>query len=89
MATRGQDIASAIKREICAEDPSHRVFVDLSAFPQDPKNFASAEPFYTGVITGHPGDHGMSVIADGLLKAMVAVGDGQGTPATDAGAGGK
>ena len=61
-----------IKRQVCAEDPSHRVFVDLSAFGQDPTNFASAEPYYTGVIVGHPGDKGMALIADALLKAMVA-----------------
>jgi len=61
-----------MKREVCAEDPSHRVFVDLSAFGQDPTNFASAEPYYTGVIVGHPGDKGMALIADALLKAMVA-----------------
>jgi lysophospholipase L1-like esterase len=64
-----------IKREVCAEDPTHRHFVDLSDFPKDPKNFASSETFYTGVITGHPGDHGMSVIADALLKAIFTVAD--------------
>lgn len=61
-----------IKREVCAEDPSHRVFVDLSDFGKDPTNFASSEPYYTGVIVGHPGDRGMARIADALLKAMVA-----------------
>ena len=60
-----------IKRQLCAEDPSHRIFVDLNSFGQDPKNFASAEPYYTGVITGHPGDKGMAVIADALFKGMV------------------
>lgn len=63
-----------IKRELCAEDPEHRVYVDLSSFGQDPKNLASAEPHYTGVITGHPGDKGMGVIAEALLEAMVARG---------------
>jgi len=67
-----------IKREVCAEDPSHRVFVDMSDFGQDPTNLASAEPYYTGVITGHPGDKGMARIADALLKAMVAHTDPQG-----------
>lgn len=65
-----------IKREVCAEDPSHRVFVDLSQFGKDPANFASAEPHYTGIIVGHPGDKGMAVIADALLKAMVEHGQG-------------
>lgn len=64
-----------IKREVCAEDPSHRVFVDLSQFGQDPANFASAEPHYTGIIVGHPGDRGMAVIADALLRAMVEHGE--------------
>jgi hypothetical protein len=61
-----------IKRQVCAEDPSRRVFVDMRDFGQDPRNFASAEPYYTGVIVGHPGDRGMAWIADALLKAMVA-----------------
>ncbi len=64
-----------IKREVCAEDPERRVFVDLSQFGQDPANFASAEPHYTGVIVGHPGDKGMATIADALLKAMVERGE--------------
>lgn len=60
-----------IKRQVCAEDPERRVFVDLTTFGQDPANFASAEPHYTGVIVGHPGDKGMATIADALLRAMV------------------
>jgi hypothetical protein len=71
-----------IKRQVCAEDPSHRVFVDLSAFGQDKTNFASAETFYTGVVVGHPGDKGMGVIADAILKAMVV--HGEAAPAADA-----
>jgi hypothetical protein len=61
-----------IKREVCAEDPCCRVYVDLSAFGADPANFASAEPYYTGAIVGHPGDKGMALIASTLLEAMVA-----------------
>ena len=61
-----------IKQELCAEDPAHRVYVDLSAFGADATNFASAEPYYSGIIVGHPGDKGMALIADTLLKAMVA-----------------
>lgn len=60
-----------IKRQVCAEDPTHRVFVDLSSFHEDPTNFASAESYYTGVIVGHPGDKGMAQIAAALLEAMV------------------
>jgi hypothetical protein len=45
--------------------------VDLSDFGRDPANFASAEPHYKGIIVGHPGDKGMAVIADALLKAML------------------
>ncbi len=63
-----------IKREVCAEAPEHRVYVALSSFGRDPSNLASAEPHYTGVITGHPGDKGMAVIAEALLAAMVARG---------------
>jgi len=75
------------KRQVCAEDPAHRVFVDMSDFGQDPTNFASAEPYYTGVIVGHPGDKGMARIADALLKAMVTHADAQGAPPAPATAG--
>lgn len=68
-----------IKREACAEDPAHRTFVDLSGFHKDATNLASAEPFYTGIIVGHPGDKGMAAIAAALLEAMV--GRGLGTAA--------
>ena len=61
-----------IKRQVCAEDPSHRVFVDISTFGADPANLASAEKLFTGVIVGHPGDKGMSVIGEALLKAIIA-----------------
>jgi hypothetical protein len=61
-----------IKQQVCAEDPEHRVFVDLSAFGADATNLASAEPYFQGVITGHPGDKGMEFIATKLFEAMEA-----------------
>lgn len=63
-----------IKQELCAEDPDHRAYVDLSIFHEDPTNFASAEPYYQGIIVGHPGDKGMARIAAALLAAMLARG---------------
>ena len=51
-----------IKRRICAEDPTHRVFVDLSAVGKDAANIGGY---------GHPNDKGMAVIADMLFNAMV------------------
>jgi len=69
-----------IKKQVCAEDPSNRVYVDLSGLREDPTNFASSEPFYSGVIVGHPGDKGMAVIADALLKAVVHAADDQSAP---------
>ncbi|MEI8078957.1 MAG: SGNH/GDSL hydrolase family protein [bacterium] len=51
-----------IKKEVCAEDPSHRVFVDMSQL-HDPK--------YLGQF-GHPSDEGMNVIANNLFNAMEA-----------------
>ena len=53
----------AIKRQICAEDPTHRVFVDLSTVMQNPANVGGY---------GHPSDAGMAVIADAMFSAMVA-----------------
>lgn len=52
-----------IKRELCAEDPTHRTFVDLSAVLQDPTNIGGY---------AHPSDKGMAVIADKMFNAMVA-----------------
>jgi hypothetical protein len=49
----------AIKRLACAEDPSHRVFVDLNGLAD-----LSGE-------AGHPNDAGMAIIADTLYDAMV------------------
>lgn len=60
-----------IKQEVCAEAPARRIYVDLSAFGADPTNLASAEPYYSGIIVGHPGDKGMTFIADGVLGAML------------------
>jgi hypothetical protein len=51
-----------IKRELCAEDPTHRIFVDLSAVLQDQMNIGGY---------AHPSDKGMAVIADTLFNAMV------------------
>jgi hypothetical protein len=52
----------AIKRGVCAEDPTHRVFVDLSSVSKDSSNMGAY---------GHPGDKGMRLIADMLFKAIL------------------
>jgi lysophospholipase L1-like esterase len=57
----------SIKKEVCAEDSSHRVFVDLSLLNK---------PKYIGQFD-HPSDEGMRVIADRLFKAIEAVAQGQ------------
>jgi hypothetical protein len=49
-----------IKRDLCAEDSAHRVFVDLSKVGPDAARGAYA----------HPNDKGMAIIADTLFKAM-------------------
>lgn len=51
----------AIKKAACAEDPSRRVFVDLSCVGQDLSNFGDYN---------HPNDQGMAVIADRLFETM-------------------
>jgi alpha-galactosidase len=56
-------IIDDIKRQIVAEDPTHRVFVDMSGF--------SLEPSHVGFLD-HPSDKGMMFIADTLFNAMVA-----------------
>ena len=48
-----------IKRQMCDEDPSHRVFVDLAAAHVD-----------TSGAAGHPGDAGMAAIAEAIWKAV-------------------
>jgi hypothetical protein len=50
-----------VKQQVVAEDPGHRVFVDLSGFRKDPSNNGFLD---------HPNDQGMKFIADTLFKAM-------------------
>ena len=50
-----------IKRQVCAEDPTHRFFVDLSSVWHDPANHGEL---------GHPNDQGMAMLADLLFRAM-------------------
>jgi len=50
-----------IKRRVCAEDPTHRTFVDISAYQAD---IATNGP------VGHPSDTGMKLIADTLFAAI-------------------
>jgi hypothetical protein len=52
-----------IKRELCAEDPTHRVFVDLTSVCRDLTNVGAYS---------HPNDKGMATIADLMFQAMVA-----------------
>ncbi len=52
-----------MKRSICAEDPAHRMFVDLSAVGKDPSNMGEY---------AHPNDKGMALIADMMFKAVLA-----------------
>jgi hypothetical protein len=52
----------AIKKKIVAEDPKHRIFVDLSAIGANPS-------LYIGDAS-HPSDAGMALIANTMFKAM-------------------
>jgi len=52
-----------IKRSICAEDPTQRVFVDLSSVAKDPANMGAY---------AHPNDKGMALIADAIFQAITA-----------------
>lgn len=52
-----------IKRDLCADDPAHRVFVDMTS--------VQGYPFVAGSYA-HPDDKGMEIIADTLFKAMTA-----------------
>jgi hypothetical protein len=53
---------ASIKQQLCAADPTHRVFVDLTAVMQTPANVGAY---------GHPSDPGMAVIANTIYGAMV------------------
>jgi lysophospholipase L1-like esterase len=50
-----------IKQKICAEDPTHRVFVDLSSVCKDPSNMGDY---------AHPNDKGMALIANLIFVAI-------------------
>lgn len=50
-----------IKRRVCAEDPSHRTFVDI---PDYAKDISANGP------VGHPNDKGMKLIADTLFVVI-------------------
>ena len=52
-----------MKRNVCAEDPAHRVFVDLTSVAKDPANMGAY---------GHPGDKGMVLIAETMFRAILA-----------------
>jgi lysophospholipase L1-like esterase len=52
-----------MKRKVCTEDPTHRVFVDLGVVGKDAANIGAY---------GHPNDKGMALIADLLFKAIAA-----------------
>ena len=52
-----------MKRRLCEEDPTHRVFVDLSSVGKDPSNIGEY---------GHPNDKGMALIAEALFEAILA-----------------
>ncbi|MEI6972267.1 MAG: beta-L-arabinofuranosidase domain-containing protein [bacterium] len=52
-----------IKRGVCAEDPTHRVFVDMSGVGKDPENMGAL---------AHPSDKGMALIAETLMNAILA-----------------
>lgn len=50
-----------IKKQIVAEDPSHRVYVDLTQIQEDPSNMGQY---------AHPNDKGMKLMTEGIFKAM-------------------
>lgn len=51
-----------MKRRLCEEDPTHRVFVDLSNVSKDPSHIGEY---------GHPNDQGMALIAETLFQAIL------------------
>lgn len=55
-------VVDTIKRDLCAEDPTHRVFVDLNAVWEDAANHG---------LYAHPNDAGMAAVADTLFSVMV------------------
>lgn len=57
----GNTAVDAIKQRLCAKDPTHRVFVDLTDIWDDPDNIGDLS---------HPSDAGMAAIADTLFHAM-------------------
>jgi hypothetical protein len=64
-------VTDAIKQQVCAEDPTHRIFVDTNAFCTDPTNRGSSEGVFSDPgVASHPGDKGMQFIADTLYSAM-------------------
>jgi lysophospholipase L1-like esterase len=52
-----------MKRKLCAEDPTHRVFIDLTHVAKDPANMGAY---------GHPGDQGMALISETMFQAIIA-----------------
>ncbi|GEM_PF-639738 len=56
-------VIDEIKRGVCAEDPPHRVFVDMSGVGKDSANIGALS---------HPSDKGMALIAQTLLNAILA-----------------
>ena len=59
----GNPAVDEMKRNVCAEDPTHRVFIDLSSVGKDPANMGAY---------GHPGDKGMALIAETMFQAILA-----------------
>ena len=64
-------VVDAIKQQVCAEDPAHRLLVNMSGFRDDATNRASSEGVYSDPgVQWHPGDKGMQFIAGTLYAAM-------------------
>jgi len=56
-------VVDEIKRKVCEEDPTHRIFVDLGSVGKDASNIGDYS---------HPNDKGMALIADTMFKAIAA-----------------